>query len=260
MKQKNWVIIGLVVVGAIIFLGQPNALSSKLRMIFVQLSTPFAKLGDYTPFVRDRRQLARENAKLRAEANTLRLQNQALGEQGRENLRLHQLLNLKQHLVQTTVAARVIGRDAANWWKTIQIDRGSNDGVRENCPVMTDDGLIGKTISVTRGESRVLLLIDPNCKVSALLQDSRTPGVVAGLDEKFTSQPHCLMTYVERATKTKTGEAVITSGLGGVYPKGILIGTVVGAQLNQQSGMYQDIEIKPTADFLRLEEVLVILP
>ncbi len=218
-------------------------------MIFVQLSTPFVELGDAIPMVKSRRDLDRQNRDLRTENEVLRQQIRALGEAGRENLRLTQKLNLTEHSSFKTIAARVIGRDAGNWWKSLQIDRGTNDGLRENLPVLNADGLIGKTLKVTRGEARVLLIIDPNCKVSALLQDSRQPGVVSGAQ----------MTYVDRNTKIKPGENVITSGFGGIFPKGILIGTVVKAELNQQTGMYQDIEIKPAVDFRRLEEVVVIL-
>jgi rod shape-determining protein MreC len=248
LNRKNWVIIGLLVVGWILFLGQPTAVSTKLRMIFAQLSTPFVKLGDYIPAVKSRRDLDRQNRQLRAENEILRQQVRALTEAGNENLRLTHLLNLTQHTGFKTLGARVIGRDAGNWWKSIQIDRGANDGLRENLPVLNADGLIGKTVHVSPGEARVLLLIDPNCKVSAVLQDSREPGVVAGTQ----------MTYVDRSAKIKPGENVLTSGLGGIFPKGILIGTVVKAELNRQ-GMYQDIEIKPAVDFRRLEEVVVIL-
>ena len=251
--------IGLLVVGWIVFLGQPTAFSGKLRMAFVQLGTPFVKLGDYLPFVHSRRQLARQNEDLRRENEGLRRQTQALGEIGRENLRLHELLNLKEHIGWRILGGGVIGRDASNWWKSIQIDRGSNDGVRENMAVLNADGLVGKTIQVSRGESRVLLLVDPNCKVSAFLQDSREPGVASGAERAFTFSPRCVMTYVNRDAKIKAGEFVITSGLGGVFPKGIHIGTVRRAQLNKQTGMYQDVEIKPAVDFRRLEEVIVIL-
>jgi rod shape-determining protein MreC len=253
LNRRNWVIIGLLVLGWIVLLGQPNAFSTKLRMIFVQLSTPFVKLGDYFPFVHARRQFVEENKRLSADNDLLRQQVRALGETGRENLRLHQLLNLKDHLQLKTTAARVIGRDTSNWWKSIQIDRGSNDGLTNDLAVLNADGLIGKVVSVTKGEARVLLLTDPNCKASALLQDAREAGVVSG------DGSHLQMTYVNRAAKIKQGEAVITSGLGGIFPKEILIGTVVSAQLNPQTGMYQDVEIKPAVDFRRLEEVVVIL-
>lgn len=245
-------------VGWIIFLGQPTSFSTKLRMVFVQLCTPFVKLGDYFPFVQSRRLLAKQTTELRQDNEVLRQQVRALSETGRENLRLLRLLDLKEHTTVHTVVARVIGRDTSNWWKSLQIDRGSNDGLRENLTVLNADGLIGKTISVTKGESRVLLLVDPNCKVSALLQDTREPGIASGVEAAFTFSPRCLMTYVSPGAKTKPGEAVVTSGLGGVFPKGILLGAVTHAQLNRQNGMYQDVEIKPAVDFRRLEEVMVI--
>ena len=259
LNRRNWVIVGLLVVGWIIFLGQPTTFSARLRMVFVQLCTPFVKLGDYVPFVQSRRALAKQNQELHRENEVLRQQVRALSETGRENLRLRQLLDLKEHTAFHTVSARVIGRDTSNWYKSIQIDRGSNDGIRANTAVLNADGLIGKIVTVSKGEARVLLLTDQNCKVSALLQDTREPGVASGVDAAFTFSPRCTMTYVNRDVKVKPGEAVITSGLGGVFPKGILIGTVTRAQLNRQTGMYQDVEIKPVVDFRRVEEVIVTL-
>jgi len=253
------VIIGLLVVGWILFLGQPNAFSGKLRMVFVQLGTPFVKLGNYFPFVQSRRLLAKQNEELRRENDALRQQVRTLGELGDENLRLRQLLNTKERVTFHTVTARVIGHDASNWWKSLQIDRGSGDGLEKDLAVVNADGLIGKTISVTKGESRVLLLSDPNCKVSALLQNTREPGVAAGVETTFGFSPHCVMTYVSRDAKVKPGEPVISSGFGGIFPKGVLIGTAIRAELNRQTKMYQDIEVKPAVDFRHLEEVIVIL-
>ena len=227
-------------------------------MIFVRFCTPFVKLGDLIPVVQSRRQLAQKNEDLTAQNGILRQQANAIVETGLENQRLRNLLGMKERLPFKTVGARVIGRDASNWWKSIQIDRGSNDGLRDNLAVLNADGLIGKTISVTRGEARVLLITDPNCKASAVIQETRDTGVVAGSDRAFARDPHCVMTYVSREAKIKAKQVVITSGLGGVFPKGILIGTVTGASLNQQTGMYQDIQIKPSVDFNKLEEVIVI--
>ena len=245
-------------VGWIVFLGQPTSFSSKLRMVFVQLSTPFVELGDYFPFVQSRRLLAHQNEQLLHDNDLLRQEVRALSETGRENLRLRQLLDLKEHSAFRTVTARVIGRDASNWWRSLQIDRGSNDGLADNMAVLNADGLIGKTISVTRGQARVLLLIDPNCKAAALLQDTREPGVVSGVEAAFNFSLRLRMTYVNRDAKVTPGESVITSGLGGVFPKGILIGTTTRARMNRQTGMYQDVDITPAVDFRRLEEVIVI--
>ena len=242
----------------VILLGQPTAFSGKLRMVFVQLGTPFVKLGDYIPVVRSRRSLAKQNQELARENQVLREEVRALGETGRENLRLHQLLGLKEHTNQHTVTAADIGRDSSNWWKSIEIDRGSEDGLRTNMAVLNADGLIGKTVAVTRGEARILLLTDPNCKVSAALQDTREPGVVSGVEAAFSFSPRCQMTYVNRDAKIRPGEGVVTSGLG-VFPKGIFVGVVTHAQLNKQTGMYLDVDLKPAVDFRRLEEVLVVV-
>ena len=259
MKRKTWVIIGLVVAGGLVVLGQPTSVSAKLRMVLVSLCTPFVKLGDYIPAVHSRRLLADENRHLQAENNLLRQQVRALSETGQENLELRRLLQFKEHPTFRAIGAQVIGRDASNWWKSLQIDQGYADGIRENMPVVNADGVVGKTVEVTAGECRVLLLTDPNCKISALLQDTRDPGVAGGGEDAFGRAPRCLMTFVDRRATVKPGEAIITSGMGGAFPKGLRVGTVVSAQLDRQSGLYQNIEVRPSVDFRRLEHVMVIL-
>lgn len=249
--------VGLVGVAWIIFLGQPTAVSTHLRHFFVRLVTPLGRLGDWIPTVKSRRQLQAANQALRAENTRLRQLLHAVEETEAENLRLQTLLALKQRPGVTTVAARVIGRDASNWWQSLQLDRGSADGVVVNQPVLTADGLVGKTIEVSRSESRVLLVLDPNCMVSALLQDTREPGVVAGRAAAFQSRPRCEMRYVNRAATVTKGTAVISSGLGGIFPKGIRIGTVVNSRLDDETGLYQTLELEPAVDFNRLEEALI---
>ncbi len=126
-------------------------------------------------------------------------------------------------------------------------------------PVVNANGLVGKTVFVTRGESRVLLLLDPNCKASALLQDTREHGLVSGRKAAWVRQPRLQMTFVDRNAKIERGQVVITSGFGGVVPKGIVIGATVQARLAEVSELYQEVEVKPAVDFRRLEEVIVIL-
>jgi rod shape-determining protein MreC len=259
LKQRDWIVISLLVLGWIIFVGQPTSLSAQLRHLLVRLATPLAHLGNLIPTVESRRALARENQQLQSENDVLRQRLRALDETVRENQRLQRLLDMKGRVSQRTVAARVIGRDASNWFKSIQIDRGLQDGIQPDMPVATAGGLVGKTVAVTKGESRVLLLSDPTCKVSALVGDSREPGVVAGAAVAFSRQPYLEMTYVDRAADIQPGQQVISSGLGGIFPKGILIGTVLQAQLDSETGMYQDLEVEPAVDLRRVEEVIVIL-
>ena len=240
---------GLLVAGWIVFIGQPTAVATKLRMISAQLSTPFVKLGDYIPIIKSRRDLDNQNRELRAANDLLRQQLRAFDATVAENLRLNKTFAFKERLPYRTLGARVIGRDASNWYKSLQIDRGAADGLRPDLAVLNADGLIGKITAVTRAEARVLLLTDPSCKASALVQSSREPGVVAGME----------MTYVDRRAKINPGEAVITSGFGGVFPKGIFIGTIIKGRLDPQTGLYQTLELKPAVNYRRLEEVVVIL-
>jgi len=242
------------VAGWIILIGQPTAVALKLRRLSVQLTTPFVKLGDYIPLVKSRRDLANQNRELRAANDLLRQQLRAFDENVAENLRLNQKLAFKERQQFRTIGARVIGRDASNWYRSLQIDRGANDGLHPDLAVLNADGLIGKITAVTAGEARVLLLTDPSCKVSALLQGSREPGIVAG-----TATAGLQMTYISRTAIIHLNEPVISAGLGGVFPKGILIGTAVKGRLDPQTGLYQTLELKPAVDYRRLEEVVVIL-
>jgi rod shape-determining protein MreC len=248
----------LLVVGWIMFLGQPTRVATTLRLALVRLCTPLVKLAEWIPVIRSQRELSRENASLRAENQQLRQQVRVLSEDVRQSLRLQQVpFRVSPPL--RALGANVIGRDASNWWKTIQLDRGANHGVRENMAVVRGDSIVGKTISVTAGESRVLLVSDPNCKVSAILQDNRQPGVVAGVEDAFTREPRCRLTFIQRDTTVHSNDLVVASGLGGVFPKGFIIGHITSAGLNKNTGMYQDADVKPAADLLRLEEVAIIM-
>jgi len=247
LKRENFVIIGLFVLAWALLLGQPTAFGARLRKLCVIIATPFERIADLIP--------AKHTS---ADNNDLRRQIAELQHHRAENQQLRALLNIKQAAPWRTVGARVIGRDASNWWKSIQIDRGSDDGIRADQPVLSATGLIGKTISVTAGESRVLLLLDATCKVGALLETTREPGIASGASAALAREPRLQMSFVDRKSNVKIGDAVYTSGLGGIFPRGILIGTVTEADLDPQ-GMYQNVELKPAADFRRLEEVMVII-
>lgn len=258
MKRENLVIVGLFVLAWAILLGQPTAFGARLRTLFVRLGGPFVRVGDLIPVIRTHNQIARANEQFRTDNNDLRRQIIELQHQRAENQQLRALLQIKQAAPWRTVGARVIARDASNWWKSIQIDRGSDDGLRPDLAVVSAGGLVGKTVAVTAGESRVLLLIDPTCKAGALLESTREPGIVSGARVALAREPQIQMSFVDRKSNVKLGDAVYTSGLGGVFPRGILIGTVSDADLDPQ-GLYQSVGLKPAANFRRLEEVMVIV-
>jgi rod shape-determining protein MreC len=252
--------VGLLLAGWAIILNQPNAVSTRLRSVVVNIGASFLKIGNVFPSVRSRSALSAENDQLKADNNQLRIDLSRHAEVARENAELRRLLQMTgEPPGRKLIGARVIGRDVSNWWKTIQINAGSQQGVREDAAVINAEGLVGRVTSVTGGESRVVLMVDPNCKVSALIQESREPGVVTGADSAFAVNPICQMTFVQRAARVSAGQHVITSGLGGVFPKGIPVGVVADARLNAQTGMYLDVDVKPSVDFHRLEHVMVVV-
>jgi rod shape-determining protein MreC len=192
-------------------------------------------------------------AELRNQNERLRSRVAALEEDRLENVRLRELVKLAQTEELKSVAARVIGRPTNSWEGVITIDRGTRDGVAKNLAVIGPRGLLGQTVEVTGSTAKVRLITDQRSGVAALVQSSRATGVVrgnlkGGLD----------LLYVSRTKPVKRGDVVVTSGLGGVFPKGIVIGEVV--EVDNSSGMlYQRISVKPSADIADLEEVLIVM-
>ncbi|HSK47768.1 MAG TPA: rod shape-determining protein MreC [Coriobacteriia bacterium] len=189
---------------------------------------------------------------LRSQNTTLRSRVAQLEEARLENVRLRELVKLSQASELQSIGARVIGRPTNSWEGVITIDRGTADGVRNGMPVVGPQGLLGQTISVTNGSSKVRLITDQRSGVAALVQDSRATGIVRGSIEGGLT-----LEFVNRSDRVKAGDVVITSGLGGVYPKGLVVGEVTKVE-RDPSALYQRIEMTPSGDIQALEEVLVL--
>ncbi len=170
-----------------------------------------------------------------------------------ENRRLKELLAFKAALPGEAVAARVIARDPAAWFKTVVLDKGEEDGIRKGLPAVTARGAVGQILDASPRRARLLLLIDYNSAADALVQRSRARGVLKG-----TSGAECLLDYLQHADDVQPGDAVITSGFDGVYPKGLLLGTVSAVDF-QGSDVFKEVRVTPAVDFDKLEEVLVIV-
>lgn len=195
----------------------------------------------------------RENEKLRSERDALLVENQILKEQARENERLRELLTFKQRHPFRMIPAEIIGRDPTSWFKSIIIDKGSADGVIQGAGVITPEGVVGRIIKVTSSSAHVLLLIDVNSNIDAVVQRSRARGIVVGTGETI-----CRLAYVQKTENIVEGDRVITSGLGGIFPSGILIGFVVSLR-RDKGGFFQYIELQPSVDFSKLHEVFVVI-
>ncbi len=198
---------------------------------------------------------AREEAeRLRRELVDLRRELASVEEVFQENERLRDLLAFRAGSSLRLVAARVVGRSATPWLRTAVIDKGTGDGVSLDAPVLTPAGVVGRVYQVSASASRVLLITDPNSAVDALVQRTRAQVVVEG-----NLGPVCRVLYLSRGEEVAVGDRVVTSGLGGVFPKGLYLGQV--SRVEARPGeVFQRVELRPGAELTRLEEVLVALP
>lgn len=200
----------------------------------------------------DLRFVREENVRLREEVQELETRLTELEEARRENQRLKTLLDLQDQQPFHVTPARVMGKDATNWFHSVLIDRGSRDGVARHMVVIAPGGLVGQVVDVAPSSARVQLITDPVSSVGALLQSSRATGLLVG-----AQSGRLRIRYLPVRAEVLAGEPVITSGLGGLYPKGILAGKVVA--VDRRSGaLFQEATVKPNVDFSRLEEVLVL--
>jgi len=205
-----------------------------------------------------RRQLLKLNEDLRRENQQLRLQAMQAEETARENGRLRQLLSWQKQTPWKLKLAKVVLREPANWWRTVQIDLGSRDGLRVNMPVLTPDGLVGRVSSVSLTRSQVVLLGDPNCKVSARVEnETRDTGIIGASGPLETDL--VALGYLSRNANLKPAQSVLTSGVGGIFPQGIPIGKVVDVQ-PVDYGSRAEARVKLAANLNALEEVWVMFP
>jgi rod shape-determining protein MreC len=200
----------------------------------------------------------RDNKNLRIENENLRQNNLNLTEIMAENARLRSMLDYKKGAPQfDLVTAAVVGRDPGTWTSTIIINRGTADGIVKDMPVVTPQGLVGSVVSVYGNVAKVNLVLDPRSAVGALVQrpESRIAAIVEG-NSATPLTPK--MVNIARDADVIKGDKIITSGFGGIYPKGLLIGEVVDL-VNEEGGLLKYAVLNPAVDFDRLEEVSVIV-
>jgi len=193
-----------------------------------------------------------ENVQLKSRLAILEQTNTQLLEMRHEVMQLRDLLAVETEDAGTRVPARVIGYDATQWVQSISLDRGSNHGIQVGMAVVARNGLVGQVMAVGPRTSKVLLITDPASGVDGIIQSSRARGTVLG-----AGGMECVWQFVLREDPVEVGDRLITSGLDGVYPRGIPIGVVASVD-SRGSGMFRSIEVTPTVDFSLIDYVLVI--
>jgi len=193
-----------------------------------------------------------ENYRLRGELQQAQADLVKYREAMANNVRLEKLLNLKKELAAPFLTARIVGRDPSQWFNTVIINQGTSDGVQMGMPVVSGEGVVGQVRNASPHFAKILLANDPNSAIDVLLQESRVQGIVKGNGKGFDLQ------YVLKNNEVKEGEIVLTSGLGGVFPKGLVLGTVAKVVRNRR-GMFQQIEVASAVNFEQLEYLVIIL-
>ena len=198
--------------------------------------------------------VAQENDNLKKELSRAVAKNSQYNEIELSNQRLRNLLNFKETTTSKILAAEVISVDPSSWFKAVIIDKGSLDGVERGLPVVIRQGIAGQVVDVSSRYSKIMLIIDRNSSVDAMVQRTRARGIIKG--EATAGQ--CLFKYVLRKDDVRVGDKIVASGLDGVFPKGLPVGDVKEV-VRRNSGVFQEVRVVPYIDFEKLEEVLVIL-
>src|SRR5256714_6845931 len=259
-------IIALLIFGAILgyFLSFGPDSTRKVQAGIYQLIAPFLTSGSglqkqitsVRTGLRSLEDLEKDNGNLRVENRQLKATNQALRDVEHEVNRLRHALNYRERSVFKLVPAEVVARDSSTWWRTVTINRGKQDGIDSDMPVVTDEGLVGKTTTVSANIAIVLLVSDENCRVAANVEGTREQGIVTG--ERVTGgvAPLLNLNFLSKQANLQPGQKAYTSGVGGVFPPGLLIGTVKEFRFRELDGQAQ---LTPAVDLAKLEDVFVVV-
>jgi rod shape-determining protein MreC len=264
-RLRNLVPVLLILLALVGFVLHRTGLLAPVEGLLIRVTAPVQEgatqlatwFGELTQTARDLRDLRQRNEELEAENAHLLLENIQLREIEAENVLLLDLLNFAQahpayDIQGAHVVGRVISQDPSNLQRYITLDVGREAGIARNMPVVTDRGLVGRIDEAGNGWSRVLLIIDVSSSIRALTQSTRASGLVQGQADGSLA-----MDRIPQSDTVSKGDTVFTSGLGGNFPRQILIGQITEVQRKDYE-LYQTATVQPTVDFDHLEVVLVI--
>lgn len=263
-KRPYYIALAIVVVVTAVLLKLPGRTASGLKLAISGLFLPLYGTADSTRKVVEkstdsllpRSVLTDQIAQLQKENQELRIRTAQFEAVMQENARFRKHYGWEQKSQTKMKLARVVGRDAANWWRTIRIDMGLRDGVTTNSAVFTAEGLVGRVSEAGYTHSQVTLLGDPDCRVSVIVEDSRDQGVIAPTSSSPLDPSLVDLVYLPRSSQLRAGQRVFTSGQGGVFPPGLFVGTLVDYR-TVGYGLYHEARVKLAVRMNALEEVWV---
>jgi rod shape-determining protein MreC len=206
-----------------------------------------------------------EVAKLRLQVATLQVENQVLADKTTENSRLREMLGFREASPYRLRACRVVSREPNSWWTTVQVNVGWQDDpdLAKDQPVVSPRGVVGKTGTVSRYVTDVILMVDKNCSISATVEGTHDQGIVQGQGNSEEGRPRVKVNYLPKESQVAVGQFIVTSGLGPYFPAGLRLGTVIEVPPVKNDyptfGLYREAVIEPTADLNQLDELFIVL-
>lgn len=272
LRRPHYIAFGIILFLLVVIFSLPSQTATQIKLAVGGLFLPLFGLASSTQALSEKvtaastpkRALLKQLQELSLENQRLRLQAMQDAQLWQENTELRQALGWQrqQPWKSRLKLARVVLRDPANWWRTVQIDLGQRDGVVTNLPVLTVEGLVGKVTQVSLGHSQVVLVGDPGCRVSVAVVTGQRPelGIITPSGSPSILEPRLVdLTCFERQSSVQPGQKVITSGQGGIFPPNIPVGEIV--QTNSFGyGMMMQARVKLAADLSRLDKVWVLFP
>jgi rod shape-determining protein MreC len=259
--RKLALLVSLVGISLLLLTLQTRGYGSAARDLFAIVTTPIqtglakasrATVGLWATYL-DWKNVRAENLRLQDEVQQLRVQALRVSDTDVENRRLRRLLTLKERLPLTTLPGEIIAREWGGWIRSLTVNRGRGDNIPRLSAVISPDGLVGRIVDVRPGASIVQVLTDPASTVGAHVLRTRTPGIVEG-DPRGTLR----FKFMARdGASIQSGDVLVTAGEGGLFPRGIPIGTVRAID-NRGAALFHYAELTPAVDFARVDEVLLV--
>ncbi|MGC8828445.1 MAG: rod shape-determining protein MreC [Verrucomicrobiia bacterium] len=264
-KKRSYIIVLVFILAIVVIRYLPVDISSRLKLIVGSVFVPLFGISSgiqnatetITKSIIPSDLLSSRLKQLQDENQQLKIQLMQLQNVLQENSILRSNLNWAALSQWKLKPARVIAREPSLWWRGVQIDVGSKDGIRPNLPVITAEGLVGRVSEVGLTRSMVVLLGDQKCRVSAIVPEANDCGIIAPSQAGLFNGKYIDLIYLTRGNELKPGQSVYTSGLGGIFPKGIPIGKIV--DIRSAEGLYLEARVQLAANLNSLDVVWVIV-
>jgi len=265
MTKLHFILLGVTILIAVVLLSFSSERMRSWQGGYLRVSNPALQAGSalsgkvtkLQKGLKTLDQLEEENAALTAQNNQLRAAGQLLGDLETENKSLRAALDYRERSAFKLLPAQIISRDASSWWNTAKVNRGFAQDVESAQPVLTAEGLVGRTTTVSKDLSIILLLTDENCQVAARVEGTNEQGILSGQRVAGNASPELVLNFLNRDANLQPGMKVFTAGVSGaVFPAGIPLGVIKEFRTRELDGQAL---IEPAADFSRLEDVFVVL-